>query len=212
MPLHEMKPFTHARLNVVLLLLLVSFALSTRAEETKSEYSAPEIGWRTLLPAKAWPRMSAQAKSQLEEKGKKLAEKASGEAVDTKALMQLLNLQKDAKNTFLSTIEPYDEAKNGSYAENNNKVKQVILDAYKAANLKMGHVRDGKELVDGLEFTTLELEIMHPQKPEEVLLTQKMYSRLINGYDFCMTLNTDNAKDRRTLETVVADSKFFIRK
>jgi hypothetical protein len=181
--------------------------------ETNAEYHSAEIGWKAITPTTAdWKRMSNKEKAALNQKGRNAIEKATGETLDASNLKELLNLKKDQFNSFLSTIEPYDEKKDGSYADRQKDVQKMIFDAYATAGLKTSPIRPGKTTIDGLEFLTLEIDIMHPKNEKEVLINQKMFCRQINGYDFAMTVSTNNPQDRKVLEDLVQGSKFFIRK
>lgn len=169
-------------------------------------YTAEEIGWSAQVPA-GWEVMTKEKTQELQDKGKDLIEKSAEASLDTSALKQLLNLQKDPFNNLLSTIEPYDEAADGSWLENNKAIFDVVIKSFTDAKLKMGQTKTGVETIDGLEFQTWEIEILKPSG-EGVLLTQKMYSRLINRYDFGVTVTTNNEKDRTELEKLVHGSKF----
>ena len=169
-------------------------------------YSAEEVGWKASIPHE-WKLMTPGEKAKLGGAGKKEMEKITGGPIDTSQLRDLINLTKDKFNSFLSTIEPFNEATDGPYAEKQKELNKLLLDTYKNAGVKLGKVATGKETVDGLEFLTWEIEVLHPSK-NAVIMTQKMYSRLINGYDFGMTMSTNNEKDRQVLSAIVTSSKF----
>lgn len=169
-------------------------------------YTAEQVGWQTTVPAD-WKVMTPEQKAKATETGKKALEKTAGSTVDTAQLKELLNLSKDKANSFLSTIEPYSEATDGSYSAHSKEVLEVLVQTYKNAGVKLGKVATGKDTVDGLEFETVEIEILHPTSGA-VVLSQKYYWRLINGYDFGITISTNNDKDRQALLSVVTSSKF----
>ena len=169
-------------------------------------YTAEQVGWQTTVPAD-WKVMTPQEKAKTTETGRKAIEKTAGNTIDTAKLKELLNLSKDKANNFLSTIEPYSEATDGSYSAHNKEVLNVLVQTFKNAGVKLGKVATGKETVDGLEFETVELDILHPTSIA-VIIRQKYYWRLINGYDFGMTISTNNDKDRQALLSVVTSSKF----
>ncbi len=176
-----------------------------KLDETMT-YTADEIGWSTTLPAD-WDVMSKKATQGLQEKGQQMIEKAAEGAVDVSKLKQLLNLRKDQFNTLLSTIEPYDETADGPWVEAHKGIIELITGSYAQAGVKMGQTKSGVEMLDGLEFQTWEAEVLHPSG-KSVLIVQKMYSRLIHGYDFAVTLTTNNEKDRETLTKMVQAFKF----
>jgi len=169
-------------------------------------YTAEEIGWSTQAP-KGWKVMTRDATKDLQETGAGIIEKTTDVELDMSGLKQLLNLSKDEVNILLSTMEPYDEAVDGSWLENNKTIYEVVLKSYAEAGLKVGKTGMGVETLDGLEFQTWEIELLRPSG-EGVVLTQKMYSRLINGYDVGITLTTNNEKTRAELQQLLEVSKF----
>ncbi len=169
-------------------------------------YTAEQVGWQTTVPAD-WKVMTPEEKAKATETGRKAVEKTAGSTIDTAQLKELLNLSKDKANSFLSTIEPYSETTDGPYPAHNKEMQEVLDQTYKNAGIKLGKSATGKETVDGLEFLTIEIELLNP-KTGAIMLTQKCYGRLINGYDFGMTISSNNEMDRQALLAVVAASKF----
>ena len=59
-------------------------------------------------------------------------------------------------------------------------------------------------------FDRFEIKLYSPDK-KKVILEQKMFNALINGYDFTMNINFNNAADKETLMNLVLGSKFGIK-
>ena len=172
-------------------------------------YIVAEIGWSTHLPA-GWDVMRPETAQQMQTQGQKVMEKTAEAQVDVSALKQLLNLRKDPFNILLSTMEPYDEAANGSWLEAHKELIGLMADSYKQMGVKLGQTKLGVETLDGLEFQTWQAEVLDPSG-QSVLIVQKMYSRLIHGHDFAITVTTNNEPDRESLTKLVQSSKFSLR-
>ncbi len=169
-------------------------------------YTVAEIGWSTHLPA-GWDVMTPETAQKLQTQGQKAIEKTAEAAVDVAALKQLLNLRKDPFNILLSTMEPYDVAADGPWLEANKEIIELMTSSYAQAGVKLGQMKLGVETLDGLDFQTWQAEVLDPSG-QSVLIVQKMYSRLIHGYDFAITVTTNNEPDRETLTKLVQSSKF----
>lgn len=169
-------------------------------------YTAEEIGWKTMIPSD-WEVMTKDTSQKLNESGMKLLEKTTDAPFDVSGLKQMLNLKKNELNNFMSTINPYDEAKYGNWMNGQTEQMNVMKKAYEVAGVKLGESKQGKKTLDGLEFQTIEFEIKHP-RTGNILATQKMFTRLIHGYDFSMTITTSNDADRNTLLKVIESSTF----
>jgi hypothetical protein len=183
--------------------------LETGKLDEKNLYSSAEIGWTVQLPGN-WDIITKNENDKLNEKGKKAIEKSIGTTVNDSALVELVNLKKDMFNSFLSTLEPYHEESEGSYAEHNKAVNEILKKTYEANKIFSVH-DEATAMIDGLQFDTFVSKIYSPDKTK-IILFQKMFSRLINGYDFSMTINYNNENDSLILMTMINSSKFSIRK
>lgn len=183
--------------------------LETGRLDTANRYTAEEIGWAVDIPA-GWEVESREATKKSTERGKKELEKTINGEIDASGLIQLLNLRKDKFNTFLSTIEPYDEKEFGSYDDNNKKIYDIIKETYANKDINATYKEDSA-LIDGLSFKVFMVKIYNPDRTE-VILNQHVYSRHLNGYDFGMTLNFNSVVTREEMENMIFSSKFSIRK
>ena len=173
------------------------------------QYKADVIGWTTKVPG-GWDVQSKNATKANMERGKKEIEKTINEKVDASDLIQLLNLKKGRLNSFLSTIEPFDEMEAGSYELNNKKLYQIMKDTYATKGISASYQED-TATIDGLSFYVFKVKIFKPES-KDVLLNQIMYSRLLNGYDFGMTLSYNEDSALKELQDMVFASKFSSRK
>ena len=173
--------------------------------DSAHQYKADEIGWTAKIPM-GWEVQTKDDTKDNTERGKKEIEKTLNVEVDASGLKQLINLKKDKFNSFLSTIEPYDEAQAGSYAANNKRIYGILKSTYAAKNIDAKYEEDSA-IIDGLTFFVFKIKLYTPDK-KEVLLNQLMYSRLINGYDFGMTLSYNDEDALLQLENMVFTSRF----
>jgi hypothetical protein len=182
--------------------------LKTGHLDEKNIYTAAEVGWTAQLPAD-WQVLTKRENFKLNEKGKEILEEATGSEINNSKLIELVSLRKDVFNIFLSTIEPYDESVDGDYDDHNSAVNELLKKAYIAKKIYT-ESEIGATKIDGIMFDRLAIRVYSPDK-NKIILTQVMFSRLINGYDFAMTVNYNNKNDEQTLMDIVNSSKFSIR-
>lgn len=178
--------------------------LQTGVLNEKNIYKADEIGWTIALPD--WGVITKTENKRLVEKGKEAMEKTAGGEIDASDLVELINLKKDPYNNFLSTIQPFDTLKYGSYAGQTKKVYKLLKDTYTLKKINAAYIED-TAIIDGLKFDVFTAKIYNPDKTK-VIVSQKMFSALINGYDFAMTMVYNNDADMKVLESAIYTSKF----
>jgi hypothetical protein len=178
--------------------------LQTGTLNEKNIYTAKEIGWTIQLPD--WDVITKKENEKLNQKGKEALEKSVGAQINTSGLIELINIKKDPFNSFTSTIEAYNVATDGSYAEHNKMINEVVKNAYASKNIYAEYAED-TAIIDGLTFNVFSSKIYSPDKTK-VILFQKLFSGLINGYDFGMSMNYNNDADMKTLESAIYSSKF----
>jgi hypothetical protein len=177
--------------------------------DERNIYTANMVGWTVKLPEN-WNVITKRESYEMSKKGKEAIEKSTGLKINGTSLIELINLKKDAANSFLSTIQHYNEADDGNYSQHNKAIIDVLKSTYKSKKIKADY-EEGTANIDDLEFETFAIKIYSDNKTK-VILHQKMFSRLINGYDFSITINYNNETDRQTLFKVINSSKFSIRK
>ncbi len=115
-------------------------------------------------------------------------------------------MRKNNFNSFLSTIEKYDSSLFTSVSEYNNYIEKLIETAYTNKKIKFDDKVDSA-MIDGILFHILEIHLYAPGTTDRIL-TQKMYSAVLNGYGFSMTANYNNDADKQTLMNVINSSTF----
>ena len=168
-------------------------------------YTVKEVGWTVKIPD-GWRILTREENSKLTVKGKEAMEKSSNIEVDVSNLVSLLSFKKDMYNSFLSTMQAFDENEYGSYDKQSFAVHQVIKETYAAKNIPAEYELAASR-VGGIMFDRFIAKVYSPDK-KKIIMTQEMFSCLINGYDFAMTINYNNDKDKETLLNVITTSTF----
>lgn len=171
----------------------------------RSVYTSDEIGWTMEIP-KGWSIMEMESKQALDRKGREAIENVIDGEIDVSSLKHLIAFQKDQFNIFQSTSEPFEIVYEGEWEENNAVLKGIIYDTYSNQGISADTSATTIETIDGLDFHTYSFTIYAPSG--EVLLKQKMFGRLINGFDFGVNINYNNKKDGDELLRAFKNSRF----
>lgn len=198
------------------IVLSISLALATRGQvdpnknidEGKIEgntYTSNEIGWKMEIP-KGWSVIEKEKTKENNEKGLKALQETMDAEIDYSGLKNLISLQKDLFNIFQSTSEPFKVESEGEWEENSAALKEIIYLTYLDQGIKADSSATTTEVIDGLEFQKYSFTIYSPKG--KFILSQIMYSRLINGFDFGVNINYNNDKYRDELLMAFRNSKF----
>jgi hypothetical protein len=198
------------------IVLSISLALATRGQvdpnknidEGKIEgntYTSNEIGWKMEIP-KGWAVIEKEKTKENNEKGLKALQETMDAEIDYSGLKNLISLQKDLFNIFQSTSEPFKVESEGEWEENSAALKEIIYLTYLDQGIKADSSATTTEVIDGLEFQKYSFTIYSPKG--KFILSQIMYSRLINGFDFGVNINYNNDKYRDELLMAFRNSKF----
>ena len=167
-------------------------------------YKSKEIGWSIEIP-KGWKIMTRDKIESSGQKGNEALEKTIGQPVDTKFLKHLISFQKDPFNIFMSSSEPFDEEFPGEFQVNNKQLYEILYQTFIDQGIKVD-TTSGKEQIQNLEFETFHTTIYSPKG--EIIMNQVLYSRLINGFSFGVTICYNNLADKTTLIETFKNSKF----
>jgi len=177
-------------------------------EEGKVEgniYTSEEIGWTMEIP-QGWKVIDKEKSEEFQEQGKKALENNTDATVDLNGLKMLISFQKDQFNIFQSTSEPFNLEYEGQWEENNAATKAIIYATYVNMGIQADSTATKTISIDGLDFQSYTFAIRAPEG--NVIMTQTMYSRLINGFDFGVNINYNNEKDRDEMFKAFLNSKF----
>jgi len=166
-------------------------------------YKSDDIGWSIKIP-NGWQVTAKDKLESNEQKGKSAVEKVVGGQINVIGFKHLISFQKNPFNSFSSTLQPVKEKYPGEYIENNKNLIKLMFDTYKDQGIK-ADTSSGTTTIVGLKFQTFELRIY---SPEGLILNQIIYSRLINEFDFGISINYTNETDRDVMLKVLKESKF----
>ena len=169
-------------------------------------YSSKEIGWTINIPNN-WKVISREQNEEYEKKGLNAMENMVDGEIDVSELRNLIGFQKNQFNAFQSTSEPFELEYQGEWEEINAGLKELIYNTYLDQGIKVDSTATKKIKVDGLDFHTYEFTIYSPKG--DVILSQLMYSRLINRFDFGVNINYNNESDKKEMLDAWLNSKFI---
>jgi hypothetical protein len=168
-------------------------------------YTSQEIGWTIAIPT-GWTLTEKAKLKEMNEKGLKVLEETIEESIDYSELKNLIAFEKNVFNNFQSTSEPFALEYDGEWEENNAAIKDVIYQAYVNQGIKVDSTATKIETIDNLDFQTYTFTIYGPEG--NVILKQRLFSRLINGFDFGVIINYNNFRDGTELLNIFRKSKF----
>ncbi|MCS4436690.1 hypothetical protein [Aquiflexum gelatinilyticum] len=168
-------------------------------------YTSNEIGWKMEIPT-GWAVVEKEKTKENNEKGLKALQETMDAEIDYSGLKNLISIQKDLFNIFQSTSEPFKVEYEGEWEENSAALKEIIYLTYLDQGIKTDSSATTTEVIDGLEFQKYSFTVYSPNG--KFILSQIMYSRLINGFDFGVNINYNNDKYRDELLMAFRNSKF----
>ncbi|MGB4930167.1 MAG: hypothetical protein WBP43_09360 [Chitinophagales bacterium] len=177
-------------------------------EEGKVEgnlYTSEEIGWTMEIP-QGWKVIDKEKSEEFQEQGKKALENNTEATVDLNGLNMLISFQKDQFNIFQSTSEPFNQEYEGQWEENNAATKAIIYATYVNMGIQADSTATKTISIDGLDFQSYTFAIRAPEG--NVIMTQTMFTRYINGFGFGANINYNNEKDRDEMFKAFLNSKF----
>ena len=118
----------------------------------------------------------------------------------------LLSFKKGETNYFSAGITPFQKETNIDWLESNSNKKQLILNTYKSQNpeAKMD-TNSSTVLIDGLTFESFEVKMSFPDK---IVLTSRIYSRLINEFNFTISMAFVDEAIGNQMNLMCLSSKF----
>lgn len=168
-------------------------------------YKSEEIGWQMSIP-KGYEIVTKSESEKIDERGLQAMQETTGETYDISELKNLLSFKKNRFNVFTSTSEPFIEKYDGEWIENNSSLKKLIYLTYQNQGIKSDSTKTQIEKIDGLDFQFYEFNLYGPEN--NVVLNQRFYSRLINGFDFGVNINSNNENEKKAMLNAWKNSKF----
>lgn len=157
-------------------------------------YTNADLGWSMKIPD-GWQVKNQADIAALTKKGLDAMQKSVDGPIEAEDNAELLFLELDKFNRFTSTAKPFDPAMDGSYAESQELLEQLILKTYADMGMKTSHERR-KETLGAVEFIVLDITIFAPDG-KKVILHQSLYDALLGDRSLTISLNwnTDKARD-----------------
>lgn len=204
-----MKPPSILFCSFTALALSLALVLSScEKPATTTVFECDELGWTFEYPS-GWNVLSDAEIASLEGLAREPMQDAAGGEI-TESHENILYLRKDQFNSFTSTMQDYEEATEGPYAEAQREFFEVVLETYRIAGIETRH-SFGTEVIDGLEFQTLEVEVSQTGTTE-ALMTQRMYDRLFsNGKTLLLSVNWNDPESQKVLQELLDSSRFLVR-
>lgn len=171
---------------------------------SENVYSNEEIGWTIEIP-EGWQVMSRDQLDKNLEQGSEAVEEALGAEIDYSQLKYLISFQKNPFNIFQSSAEKFELEYEGEWEENNENLKAILYETYAQQGI-IADTSSSTMQIDGLDFKVFNIVISGPDG--EAILTQEVYNRYINGYDFSVNINYNSPEDKERMMESWKNSSF----
>ena len=166
-------------------------------------YTSSEIGWTIEIP-KGWDIIGEDILDENDKKGADILEQVA-EDIDFTGFVHLISFSNSEINSFNATVQPLTEVPEWSCYDNNQYVNQILIEAYELEGIPVD-TSSSIKIIDGLEFEGFHMTVYGPNG--NVILTQDMYSRYINGYDFAINMNYNDEASKNEMLKVLEASTF----
>jgi hypothetical protein len=187
--------------SVLILMVACSQNGSTTLEE--NIYYNESTGWRIELP-KGWETVSKKENSAEKQIGKKALEQVFEGDINSEYEV-LLSIKNNRNASLTSTLEKFDEQYEGEWKDNNVFLKELLYKAFAKQNILID-TTSSSDSIDNMPFEVFYISLYAPNKT--VILNQILYSSLINGYDFGVTINYVHTEDKEILLKALKNSQF----
>jgi hypothetical protein len=171
---------------------------------TNGVYYCPKIGWTIHIP-NTWKIISKDSIEGLNQRGIDTINKSTKTNIEKGPIQSLISFRKDGLNFFISSIEPFKEDYTGEYEKRRKKGNEIICKAISYYNIK-ADTSSGKETVRGLEFERF--TITRYNKEDMPDLSEIIYSKLLNGYDFQVIIYYKNDSTKQVMLDAFRNSTF----
>ena len=171
----------------------------------KQTYTSNEIGWTMEIP-KGWKMRNLEKIKENNDKGLKAIEETIGASIDHSDLKNLLSMQKDPFNIFHSTSEPFESEYEGEWKDTDAALKEILYVTFENQGIKADTTVTKIVTIDGIDFNNYSIFIYAPNG--DLIMEQIIFGSLINGFDFGVSISSNNEKDKNELLNAFKYSKF----
>ncbi|MEZ5008211.1 MAG: hypothetical protein R2753_08700 [Chitinophagales bacterium] len=170
-----------------------------------SIYKNESLGWQITIPD-SFNIISEDKMNEFDQQGRDIVG-LSEEEVEAynNGLQHLVSFGKDDFNIFAATAEPFELMYEGEYEDNNRLLNELIYQTFVNQGLSID-TSSSNVVIDELEFMSFKTNIYDPAG--ELIITQELFNRYINGYDFSVNINYNNDEDKSAMLNAWKTSTF----
>ena len=178
---------------------------SSFSQQSELKYTFREIGWTLILPADFRVVDSAN-NAAIAERAKKIIEETSNIKAEISETTVLIRATKNANNYFSSTIETFDEKKDGEFDISNQISKDIVYKSFsrKIPGAKIDSFSTNEEIA-GLNFEKFHLTV---SVKDNILFNVCILSKYYEGYDFGICYRYSDEQTREQIESMLRNSTF----
>lgn len=191
------------KLILVLVIILVQTSICQSQTGTNTIY-VKEFNWTITIPD-IFEAVADGEWDKVEQKGKEAVEKTFGEEIVNHSVT-IMAYQKGQFNSFDANWQPFDEAIDGSHAESNSAVNEILFITFQE-QMPKAEIDSASSIqnIGGLDFYRFDITIKFPN---EMMLRSILLSRLFGKKEFSMNLAYLDKKAGQKMLDAVLNSSF----
>ena len=184
---------------------VIFLLFSCKEHKSTKDYDFKEIGWTVSIPSDFTILTSTEA-AKVREATIQAVKQAYDSTYYYDSAKTLLSFKKGSANYFSAGITPFKEVQDGDWLQSTTNKKELILNTFKSQNPEAKiDTSSSIRLIDGLTFEVFKVKMSFP---DTLVITSNIYSRLVHGYNFTMSLAYVNEDVGRQLNSICISSKF----
>lgn len=175
-------------------------------QSQENEFFFEPLQWRFTIP-QGWVKRTTKEIDTTRKKGKKALEKSLEGEIDIDTSKQLLYLKKGAANFFTSDVEPHTLVEADVYAAEQEAMFNALLKSYADNGIKATGVR-GKEVIDGVEFSTLAVSFFSKKDSSVLVAKARYFDAQFESYTLLLSYTCTSEDQRREIASAIKNSRF----
>jgi hypothetical protein len=181
---------------------------SSFSQQSDTKYTIKEVGWTLVLPAD-FKVADSPNNDVMAERVKKTIEEANDIKAEFSQTTILIRATKNANNYFSSTIETFNEKKDGEFDISNQISKDIVYKSFsrRIPGAKIDSASTNEEIA-GLNFEKFHLTVSVRDK---ILFNVCILSKYYEGYDFGISYRYSDDETKEQIETMLRNSRFVSR-
>lgn len=205
------KYYTYLVVQLLILSIVGCKQKSTESDDNKvaamdaNIYKNESLGWQIAIPD-SFNLISQDKMDEFDQQGRDIVGLSDEEVEQyNNGLQHLVSFGKDDFNIFAATAEPFEIMYEGEYEDNNRLLNELIYQTFVNQGLSID-TSSSNVVIDELEFMSFKTNIYDPAG--ELIITQELFNRYINGYDFSVNINYNNDADKSAMLNAWKTSTF----